>query len=705
MLKGYLVRIVVIAALAVLLLSLLNMYMVNAKDVSKLEKIIAQPTVIYGHDGKLASKLSNAKVDWVDYENIPPSFIHALVATEDRDFFKHGGVDYYGIARAAVKNVTSGGVVEGGSTLTQQLAKNVFLTHQKTFTRKFDEYFYAKKIEKEYSKENILELYANHVYFGEGAWGLGRASQIYFGKQPKELSQSEAAVLAGLIKAPSAYSPVKNMEKAKERRNLVLSLMAEQGYITKEEAEKDKKESIQLKQKKTDPFKGKYPSYVDQIVAEAEQKYNIPQGDLLSGGYKIYTEMDQDMQAGLEDVYKDDKLFPKSSSDQMVQSGSVLIDPKTGGIRALVGGRGVHSFRQFNHATQLKRQPGSSLKPIVDYAPALEKGFDVYSSLKDEPLNLKGYSPENYDHQYRGTVTMYDALVHSYNVPAVYTLNEIGIQAGLDSAAKFGIPVTKEDRQLGLALGGLSRGVSPLNMAEAFSAFPNGGVREASHTIVKIIGPSGKVEAMHKKEETRAVSKENADKITYMLKGVINEGTGKKAKLEGGRELAGKTGTTQLAEEGTDGSKDQWFAGYTPNLAGAVWVGYDHTSSENYLTDSATDTAAPIFKAIMDRAVKNLPAEKFQLPVYEKPYTPPPETEKKKKPEEDKAKEKPKDAKKEQNSKKDNKDKEKKKENGDRKEKDKKERKKKEDSKDNKDQKDPKSKEKEQKDISNENSN
>ncbi|MFY4774198.1 transglycosylase domain-containing protein [Metabacillus sp. RGM 3146] len=618
MIKGILTRVFIFLALFVLLLFLVNTVMVNAKDVSKLEQTIAQPTVIYGKDGKLASKLSNSKVDWIDYNEIPPEFIHALVSTEDRDFFKHGGIDYFGIIRAAFKNVTAGGVVEGGSTLTQQLAKNVFLTHQKTFTRKFDEYFYAKKIEKEYTKKEILELYANQVYFGEGAWGLQRASQIYFGKNAKDLTPGEAAVLAGLIKAPTAYSPVEHMDKAIQRRNLVLGFMKGQGYLSEAETEKIKNEKIILKRKSIDPFKGKYPSYVDQIIAEANQKYGISQKDILSGGYKIYTEMDQNMQSGLEDVYKNDKLFPKSAEGEPAQSGSVLIDPKTGGIRALIGGRGVHSFRQFNHATQLKRQPGSALKPIVDYAPALEQGFDIFSELKDEPLNLKGYEPENYDHQYRGRVTMYDALIHSYNVPAVYTLSQVGIQAGLDSAAKFGIPVVKEDRQFGLALGGLYRGVSPLNMAEAFSAFPNDGVREASHTIIKIVDPNGNVAGSYKKQETRAASKETADKITYMLQGVVNEGTGKQARLEG-RELAGKTGTTQLPQKGSDGVKDQWFAGYTPNLAGAVWVGYDRTNAKNYLTTSASETAAPIFKAIMTKALANEPVENFNLPSYFKP--------------------------------------------------------------------------------------
>ncbi|WP_164462121.1 PBP1A family penicillin-binding protein [Bacillus sp. FJAT-42376] len=608
---------IIVLLIAVLAGLLLHQVMIARADVSKLEKSIVQPTSIYDQNGKLASKLSSSKVEWMDYEEMPKNFEHALVATEDRDFYKHHGIDYLGIVRAAVKNIAAGGVVEGGSTITQQLAKNTFLTQDQTFTRKFDEYFLAKKIEQEYSKENILELYANQVYFGEGAWGLKKAAQTYFGKEPEDLSDSESAILVGLIKAPNNYSPVKNYDKAIERRNVVLKLMEKQKFLSKADADKARNEELVLKEKSTDPLKGKYPSYVDQIIAEASQRYGISQEKLLAGGYQIHTELNQDMQAGLEEVFKDDSLFPQSKTDQMVQAGSVLIDPKTGGIQALIGGRGEHSFRQFNRATQLKRQPGSIMKPIAAYTPAIEKGYTLDSPLKDEEMDFGNYTPKNIDGQYRGTVSLYDAFIHSYNVPAVYTLSKIGIDAGLHSAKRFGIPVTEKDRQYGLALGGLNEGVSPLQMAEAFSAFPNKGIRNEAHSITSIVNSDGKTIGEWKGAKTKATDPETASKIIQLMLGTVNEGTGKNARIDGW-ELAGKTGSTQ-DPNGGDGTKDQWFAGFTPNLAGALWVGYDKTDADNILDTTASKTAAPLYKKIMERALKNEEKQSFNLPLYQKP--------------------------------------------------------------------------------------
>ncbi|WP_338780771.1 PBP1A family penicillin-binding protein [Metabacillus sp. FJAT-52054] len=623
MTKKFIFKISIIAVLAVVLAGLiLHQALIAKADVSKLEKSVTQPTAIYDQNGKLASKLTSSKIEWMDYEEMPKSFEHALVATEDRDYYKHSGIDYLGIVRAAFKNIAAGGVVEGGSTITQQLAKNTFLTQDQTFTRKFDEYFLAKKIEQKYSKENILELYANQVYFGEGAWGLKSAAQTYFGKEPKDLSNSESAILVGLIKAPTNYSPVKNYDKAIERRNVVIGLMEDQKFLSKADADKARSEELVLKEKKTDPLKGKYPSYVDQIIAEASQRYGISQEKLLAGGYKIHTELNQDMQTGLEEIFKDDTLFPKSKTDQQVQAGSVLIDPKTGGIQALIGGRGEHSFRQFNRATQLKRQPGSIMKPIAAYTPALEKGYTLDSPLKDEEMDFGGYTPKNIDGQYRGTVSLYDAFIKSYNVPAVYTLSEVGIDAGLDSAKRFGIPVTDKDRQYGLALGGLNEGVSPLQMAEAFSAYPNKGVRNESHAITKIVDSEGKTAGEWEGAKSKATTPEVADKITQLMLGTVNEGTGKNAKIEGW-ELAGKTGSTQ-DPNGGDGTKDQWFAGFTPNLAGALWIGYDKTDADNILDTTSSKTAAPLYKKIMERALKNEEKQSFNLPLYQKPVSVPP---------------------------------------------------------------------------------
>jgi penicillin-binding protein 2A len=320
------------------------------------------------------------------------------------------------------------------------------------------------------------------------------------------------------------------------------------------------------------------------------------------------------MQSALENVYKNDQLFPNGSADQLVQSGAVLLNPKTGGVEALVGGRGGHVFRGFNHATQLRRQPGSTMKPLSVYTPALEQGFDIYDDLQDVPVNFDGYTPTNYDGQYRGQVTVYDALIHSYNVPAVWLLNKIGLDKGIESVKRFGIPLTKNDESLSLALGGLDSGVSPLQMASAYSAYPNKGVRVEDHAITKIIDNDADVIAMWHEQKTQVMTEKVANKMIYMMKGVIQDGTGKNANIIG-RELAGKTGSTQVPIAGVNGTKDIWFVGYTPQLVGSVWLGYDKTDENHYLQISSAQ-AALIFKEVMTEALKGLPVERFDLPQY-----------------------------------------------------------------------------------------
>ncbi|MDQ0861421.1 transglycosylase domain-containing protein [Bacillus sp. V2I10] len=611
--KGVFTKLIIFLLLAIILMFMVHNVVIASQDVSKLEERANAPTIIYDQNGKIASKISTSKNEWVDYQDVPEYFYEALQATEDQNFYSHGGIDYFGIMRAAFKNVAAGGVVEGGSTLTQQLAKNTLLTQDQTFKRKFDEYFIAKKIEEEYSKEEILELYVNKIYFGEGAWGLKRAAKVYFGKEAADLTINESAILVGLIKAPTHYSPVKNLEKSLDRRDVVLSLMKKEKFITEEEMNEAKNEKVVLERKELDEYKGRFPFYVDHVIEEAIKKYGLTQNEILAGGFEIHTELRQDMQSSIEEVYKNDANFPESQSDQLVQSGAVLVNPKTGGVQALVGGRGEHSFRQFNRATQLKRQPGSTMKPIAVYTPALENGMDVYSKLKDEPLDIDGYSPKNFDGTYHGEVTMYEALIKSYNVPTVWALNEIGVQAGVDASKRFGLPISENDQNLSLGLGGLDKGVAPLNMAEAYTAFPNEGTRVEAHAITKIVDVQGNTIAEWKKKETNVTTKVVAQKMTHMMLGVVKEGTGKKAQLEK-HELAGKTGSTQLDIDGIDGVKDQWFVGYTPNVVGAMWLGYDQTDQNNYLNTSSSATAAPLFKVIMDAALKNEKPEDFNLP-------------------------------------------------------------------------------------------
>lgn len=617
--KSFLAKKAVVKIIAVLLLTVIcGLLLINiliwTSDVSKLEKPAPQPTIIYDQDGEIASKLSNSSIEGVSLEDISEDMIHAVIATEDQRFYHHHGVNYFAITKAFVTNLFKGDVVAGGSTITQQLAKNVFLSHERTYTRKMKELILTKKIERSYTKDEILERYLNQIYFGEGAWGIQRAAQTYFGKNASDLTLSESAMLAGLIKAPSSLSPIKHFDQSVKRRNIVLTLMEKEGFITEEELKSAKADQIVLDRRKTeDEYEGNYPYYIDYLIEEAIKKYDLTENEILSGGLHIYTELNPVIQTAAEEVYNSDSLFPESSSDQLIQSGSVFIHPSTGGIQALVGGRGEHTFRGFNHASQLIRQPGSTMKPLAVYTPALEQGYEPFDLLSDQPLTFEGgYQPKNSDHQYRGQTTLFDAVIHSYNIPAVWLLNEIGLEKGIQAVERFGIPLVKEDHSLPLALGGMSKGTSPLLMAQAFATFPNDGVMVEAHSIQKIEDANGEIIAEWQSKATRVTEPEVAQKITYLLNGVVEKGTGKNAKISG-IDVAGKTGTTQLPFEINGGSNDHWFVGYTPELVGAVWLGYDKTDEQHYLLSSSSQTATFLFNEIISASKSEMTETSFDL--------------------------------------------------------------------------------------------
>jgi penicillin-binding protein 2A len=591
--------------------------MIWTSDVSKLEDPAPQPTIIYDQNDAIASKVAASNIEGVSIEQIPEHLIHAVISTEDQRFYKHDGINYFAIAKAFMQNTLNGEIVAGGSTLTQQLAKNAFLTQERTYTRKFKELILTKKIERKYTKDEIIERYLNQIYFGEGAWGIQSAAQTYFGKDVSDLTLSESAMIAGLIKAPSLLSPFKDMDKSIERRDIVLSLMESEGYINQKELEKAKEQQIVLQGKKIDDYKGKYPYYVDHIIEEAIKKYGLTENEILSGGLRIYTEMNPEIQAAVEEVYKDKNMFPDSQSDQLVQSGAVFITPKTGGIAAIVGGRGEHTFRGFNRATHLKRQPGSAMKPLAVYTPALEQGYDMYDKLEDSPINIDGYQPMNYDKQFRGEVTMYDAVVNSYNVPPVWLLDKMGMKYGINAVERFGIKLEEKDHKLGLALGGMNEGVSPLLMAQAFSAFPNKGTMVQAHSIKRIEDAEGNLIGKWNSNATRVTEEKIADKITYMLRGAVQEGTGENARVDGW-EIAGKTGTTENPTGNNEGTKDHWFVGYSPEIVGAVWMGYDKTDENHYLTESSGSTVTIIFKEIFSKSINQFSQNQFNLASIEK---------------------------------------------------------------------------------------
>lgn len=611
--KRHLTQILLLILLVFILLSILWFaFIASRANVQSLKDGLSQATVIYDKDGEEASKLATNRTGGIPIKEMPDYVPNAVVAIEDERFYQHGGFDIKGIARAFFGNLFAGRITGGGSTLTQQLAKNALLSPERTYKRKVEELFLAVELEKVYRKEEIIEMYLNQVYFGSGAFGINNASKKYFAKDIQEVTISEAAMLAGLLHAPSALDPYNNYDGAMKRRNVVLAKMKEQDMISEAEYKKAKKEKIDLEDGGGSLADRKYPSYVDAVLDEATSRYGLTQDEIMTRAYRIHTELDQNLQSGLEKVYTQDYLFPDRASDVLVQSGSVLLDPANGGVRALVGGRGEKVFRGFNRATHLKAQPGSTMKPLAVYTPALEEGYEYDSKLVDKKMSFKNYSPKNFSDTYQGEVPMYEAIEKSINLPAVWLLNEIGLEKGIDSVRRFGIKVEKEDQNLALALGGMHNGVSPLKMAEAYSVFPNGGKRHDAHLITKIVGPTGKNIAEHDGSTTRVTSKGVANEMTSMLLNVVETGTGKGTKLKDAQ-IAGKTGSTQLPYADINGTKDQWFVGYTPNLVGAVWLGYDKTDREHYLSSSSSKDVVPIFRAIMEESVPHIQPEEFDV--------------------------------------------------------------------------------------------
>ncbi|MBC1650652.1 PBP1A family penicillin-binding protein [Listeria booriae] len=603
-------KIIILAGLVFILFFIVYLVIVaKSADIDALKKGIETKTVIYDKDNDKAGELSSSGATFVSIKDMSPNLQNAVISIEDKRFYEHGGFDVKGIFRSVWGLASTGGITGGGSTITQQVAKNALLTQDQTFTRKAKELFMAREIERTYSKDEILEMYLNTSYFGNNEWGVENASKKYFGKSASELSIPQAATIAGLLQAPSAYDPYSHAEKAINRRNIVLGAMYTNGKITKDQLKEYQASKMALTDKSDDPDNYHYPWYTDAVINEALKVTDLTQDDIMKQGYQIYTELDQNYQAALESTFDNESLFPSNAADgTLVQGGAVLMDPASGGVRALVGGRGKHVFRGFNRATQMKAQPGSTMKPLATYVPALEAGWKVDDMLKDEKKTYGKYTPTNVGGVYRGEVPMYTAVAKSINAPAVWLLDQIGLQKGVDSVKRFGIQLTKEDEYLGLTLGGLHEGVSPVDMATAYATFANDGKKPESHIIRKIVDPTGKVVYEDESSTKQIISKKVSTDMTSMLIDVINSGgTGANAGVSG-YEMAGKTGSTQVPFT-TDGTKDQWFVGYTPELVGSVWIGFDKTDEQHYLKTTSSDGVAALAHYVMKSGLK------YQKPV------------------------------------------------------------------------------------------
>ncbi|WP_192986384.1 PBP1A family penicillin-binding protein [Carnobacterium mobile] len=613
--KYHFTKILILLILTISLVSSVYLlYLAKTANVSTLKAGLEQTTTVYDVDGEEAGTLYSHKGSFVSIDHISPSIQATVISTEDKRFYDHNGFDIIGIGRSAVGFVLNGGKISGGgSTISQQLAKNAYLTLDQTLIRKLKELFLAIEIEKKYTKSEILEMYLNNAYFGNGVWGVEDASHKYFGKSASEVSLSEAATIAGMLKAPTTYNPRDNMENALSRRNVVLDLLVKNEGVTPEAGEAAKNETLTLNDDYQQTNGYQYPYYFDAVVEEAINKYGLGEEEILNKGYKIYTSLNQDYQKRMNQTYTNDWLFEDAADGTLLQSGSVAMDPKTGGVLAIIGGRGEHTFRGFNRATQIKRQPGSIMKPLAVYTPALESGYEMDSLLKDEEASYgtDNYTPKNYTHTYAGEVPMYQALAQSLNAPAVWLLDQIGLNKGIKKVEKFGIPVQEKDKYLGLALGGTTGGVSPLQMASAYTTFSNEGVRSEGFFITKIVDASGAVIVNHTDpKQTKVTSPKIAEEMTSMLMGVFTNGTASN-NAPNGYTIAGKTGSTEVTFNESGGTTDQWTVGYTPDIVVATWIGFDETDENHYMGTGSSTGVGPLFKLEMENILPKTPQTAF----------------------------------------------------------------------------------------------
>ena len=603
-------------------------YLAKTTNVKDLQNALKATTIIYDKNGDQAGSLTGQKGTYVELDAISENLQNAVVATEDRSFYKNSGINYGRFFLAILTLGRSG----GGSTITQQLAKNAYLSQDQTVERKAKEFFLALEINKKYSKKEILTMYLNNAYFGNGVWGIEDASKKYFGVSASQLSLDQSAVLAGMLKGPEIYNPLYSVENATNRRNTVLQNMVAAGYI--DQATADQSAAVDIHGQLVDAYEGKsedyrYPSYFDAVINEAVNEYGLTEEDIVKNGYRIYTELDQNYQASMQVIYDNTALFPVAEDGTRAESGSVALDPKTGGVRALVGRVGSDEnpgFRTYNYATQAARSPGSTIKPLVVYSPAVAEGWSTNKELDNSTTQYGSYEVNNYAGiQSSPTVPMYQALAESLNLPAVATANELGLNTVFEYGKKFGLNMDKVDKSLAVALGaGVT--TNPMQMAQAYGTFANGGVMNDAHLITKIENASGQVVKSHSQKSTRVLSGSTTDKMTNMMLGTFSNGTGVNA-APYGYTMAGKTGTTETSFN-KDLSGDQWVIGYTPDVVISQWLGFPTTDEGHYLTDSSAGTASEIFRNVANSvlpytdgtqfdSVKNSYAENGIAPVGE----------------------------------------------------------------------------------------
>ena len=539
-------------------------------------------SIIYDGQSDVVTRLHGVQDrTWVSISELQPSTVYAFISAEDARFFEHEGVDVIRIAGAIVADIKAGSYVQGASTISQQLIKLSHLTSEKTISRKAEEAALAYEMERQYSKEDILEMYLNYVYFGGGYYGIEAAAEGYFGVHASDLTLDQSAMLAGILKSPSGYAPHINYAASINRRNNILRLMRDYGYITDDEKKQAAAKRPTILHDKNEEYSG---YYTDAVTKSAAALMGITVDELIRGGYSIYSAMDSDIQHYCEEMFKNGELFPAEDSEAAI----VVLEPSTGMVVAMVGGRSYTGGISFNRATDIRRQPGSVIKPVIAYAPAFEYlNYTAADMILDEETTFADYTPSNYGNKYYGWVTVREAVTKSLNVPAVKTLSEVGVERAKDFAKRCGIEFDDKDDSLTLALGGFTYGVSPLQIAGAYSCFASGGIYNTPTLIKKITDRNGLTVYEYRQDSRRVMSEANAYILTSMLKSVVTEGTGHRLNTLD-IPIAGKTGTVGLA----NGNRDAWMAGYTPEYTAVVWQGYD-SDRLGLLPSSATGGTYP----------------------------------------------------------------------------------------------------------------
>jgi len=569
-------------------------------DLDKIRNI-PQTGAIYDREGNFLTRIqtSENRVS-VPLSSVPKDVQNAFLAAEDLRFYDHSGFDIVRIFGAVMANLRSGDYSEGASTITQQLVKLSHLSSQKTIARKLEEIWLAIQLERACTKDEILEMYLNYIYFGRGAYGIEAAAQSYFGVPASQLTAAQGACLAAIIKAPSAYAPHLNPEANRKRQEYILSVMKDNGMITESAWQTALSQDVTPIPQST--YTPKYGWYMDAVMDEAEALLSLQAETLLGSGYHIYTALDTRQQDIIDTQFLSASNFPADASDGTQAQGAMAsVDVNTGAVRAVVGGRNYQVQRGLNRATQMRRQPGSALKPLAVYAPAIESfGYMTASVLEDTPRKFGNYSPRNAGNLYYGNVTLRTAMKNSLNVACVYLMDKIGVAAARDYLQKTGIELDDRDWNLSLALGSMTYGVSPVQLAAAYAPFANGGIFHAPYFIERIEDAQGNILYQHEGFGKRVLSPQTAFLMTSMMQSVTTSGTGAKLSASG-TPVAGKTGTVNMK---SGGNRDIWMAAYNSEISTAFWMGFDNPDDSHKMQgwvsggDYTAGLAAKYFKAV-----------------------------------------------------------------------------------------------------------